>query len=112
MSERAAAAMMVSLADARQQVATPNVVNSGVTCPRPLWRSSMRSVVQPAAPLHHQHPRGEAAFSLALRDLTYATWYAHIAGTARVSSPDTGERRDPLTEVLQPAGTGSELQAA
>jgi hypothetical protein len=72
----------------------------------------MRSVVQPAAPLRHQQLRGKSTFSLALRDLTYAAWYAHTAGTARVSSPDVTNRRKLLTEDLRPAVTKSELQAA
>jgi hypothetical protein len=73
----------------------------------------MRSVVQPAAPLHHQQLRGKSTFSLAVRDLTYAAWYAHIAATTRASSPHAVDRREPLTEDLRPATvTRSDLQAA
>jgi hypothetical protein len=73
----------------------------------------MRSVVQPAALRHHQQLRGKSTFSLALRDLTYAAWYAHIAGTTGVSVIHGVDRRESIAEDPRSVTeTRSDLRAA
>ena len=57
--------------------------------------------------------RGTSIRSLALRDLDYPTWHAHIAGIAsRTTAQPSIEQRQRPTEVEPSAAMRPELRAA